>query len=194
MVRLLSRAELGSWNCSMQQDITNFLKNIDLGKNREFCIKKKGFPENSVLLLHPGGRIIEEHSEKSSEESLFKRRIGHCVMQRRELNLRPLTYLSKDLDELSALTPSMFLQEIRKVEIPDVDMIDSKRLNKRCAYRQKLRQDLRNRFRNEYIGILKDYSKFKGESFIRECVGSCTNWRYQQQKNQLASRESHKDV
>ncbi|GFR04706.1 integrase catalytic domain-containing protein [Trichonephila clavata] len=47
-------------------------------------------------------------------------------------------------------------------------MIDPKRLNKRCAYRLKLRQDLRNRFRNEYLGILKDYSKVKGESYIKE--------------------------
>ncbi|GFY62619.1 DUF5641 domain-containing protein [Trichonephila inaurata madagascariensis] len=47
-------------------------------------------------------------------------------------------------------------------------MINSKRLNKRCAYKLKLRQDLRNRFRNEYLGILKCYSKVKGESSIKE--------------------------
>ncbi|GFU32169.1 integrase catalytic domain-containing protein [Trichonephila clavipes] len=83
---------------------------------------------------------------------------------------RPLTYLSEDLDELSALTPSTFLQEIRKVGVLDVDMINSKRLNKRCTHRQKLRQKLRNRFRNEYLEILKNYSKVKGESSIKEEV------------------------
>ncbi|GFS59015.1 integrase catalytic domain-containing protein [Trichonephila clavipes] len=62
----------------------------------------------------------------------------------------------------------MFLQEIREVGVPDLDMIYSKRLNKRCAYRLKLRQDLRNRFRNEYIGTQKDYSKVKEESSIKE--------------------------
>ncbi|GFY23364.1 integrase catalytic domain-containing protein [Trichonephila clavipes] len=47
-------------------------------------------------------------------------------------------------------------------------MRDSKRFNKCCAYRLKLCQDLRNCFRNEYLGILKDYSKVKGESFNKE--------------------------
>ncbi|GFY56199.1 fatty acid synthase [Trichonephila inaurata madagascariensis] len=63
------------------------------------------------------------------------------------INSRPLTYLSEDPDELSAFAPSMFLQEIRETEV---------------------RQVLRNRFRNEYLGILKDYSKVKGESSIKE--------------------------
>ncbi|GFY09338.1 DUF5641 domain-containing protein [Trichonephila clavipes] len=62
----------------------------------------------------------------------------------------------------------MFLQEIREVGVLDLDKIDSKRLSKRCAYKLKLCQDLRNRFRNEYLGILKDYSRVKGESSIKE--------------------------
>ncbi|GFY08072.1 DUF5641 domain-containing protein [Trichonephila clavipes] len=60
-------------------------------------------------------------------------------------------------------------------------MIDSKRLNKRCAYKLKLRQDLRNRFRNEYLGILKDYSRVKAESSIKEgdliLIGDANNKR-----------------
>ncbi|GFU81645.1 uncharacterized protein TNCV_4927761 [Trichonephila clavipes] len=97
------------------------------------------------------------------------------------INSGPLTYLSEDSKELSALTPSMFLQEIREVGVPDPDMIDSKRLNKRCVYRLKLRQDLRNRFRNEYLLILKDYSRVKGELSIKEgdlvLIGDANNKR-----------------
>ncbi|GFY65601.1 uncharacterized protein TNIN_192851 [Trichonephila inaurata madagascariensis] len=70
---------------------------------------------------------------------------------------------------------------LKLVGVPDLDTIDSKRLNKRCAYRLKMRQDLRNRFRNEYRGILKDYSRVKGESSIKECnrvlIGDTNNKR-----------------
>ncbi|GFX71111.1 DUF5641 domain-containing protein [Trichonephila clavipes] len=75
----------------------------------------------------------------------------------------------------------MFLQEIRDVGVPDLEMIDSKRLNKRCAYRLKLRQDLRNRFINEYLGTPKDYLKVKGDLFIKEgdliLIGDANNKR-----------------
>ncbi|GFX21484.1 integrase catalytic domain-containing protein [Trichonephila clavipes] len=45
------------------------------------------------------------------------------------INSRPLTYLSEDPDDLLGFTRSMFLQKIREVVVPDLDMIDSKRLN-----------------------------------------------------------------
>ncbi|GFW01705.1 integrase catalytic domain-containing protein [Trichonephila clavipes] len=67
------------------------------------------------------------------------------------LNSRPLTYISEDPDKLIALPP-FFLQEIREVGVPDVDYIVSKKFNKRFIYKQKILQDLRLRFRNEYLG------------------------------------------
>ncbi|GFX66576.1 integrase catalytic domain-containing protein [Trichonephila clavipes] len=126
---------------------------------------------------------MEEHSEKSSGGACLSEEELVTVLcdADRLMNSRPLTYLLEDPDELSALTPSMFLQEIREVGVADLDMIDSKRLNKRCAYKLKLRQDLRNRFRNEYPGILKDYSRVKGESSIKEgdlvLIGDANNKR-----------------
>ncbi|GFY29904.1 uncharacterized protein TNCV_4072171 [Trichonephila clavipes] len=45
----------------------------------------------------------------------------------------PLNYLSEDQDDLTPLTPSMFLQDIQT---------------------QRLRNDLRNRFRDEYLSLL----------------------------------------
>ncbi|GFS52078.1 integrase catalytic domain-containing protein [Nephila pilipes] len=53
----------------------------------------------------------------------------------------------------------MFLQEVKEAGIPDLDFLDSKSLNKRYAYRQRLRQDLRKRFRSEYLGQLRQYEK-----------------------------------
>ncbi|CAG7719698.1 unnamed protein product [Allacma fusca] len=57
--------------------------------------------------------------------------------------------------DLAPLTPSMRLQELREVGIPDMDNIDAHALNKRLVYRQKIREDFRRRFRIEYLGILK---------------------------------------
>ncbi|GFT00660.1 integrase catalytic domain-containing protein [Trichonephila clavipes] len=84
------------------------------------------------------------------------------------LNSRPLTYISEEPDELIALSPSAFLQEIREVEVPDLDYFDSKKLNKRFIYKQKMLQHLKLRFRNEYLGQLKDFSKVRKALSIKE--------------------------
>ncbi|GFU49229.1 integrase catalytic domain-containing protein [Trichonephila clavipes] len=70
------------------------------------------------------------------------------------INSRPLNYLSEDPDELTLLPPSMFLQDIQTMEIPDLDNIDNINLTKRLRYLQKLRNNLRNRFRDEYLSLL----------------------------------------
>ncbi|GFX85687.1 DUF5641 domain-containing protein [Trichonephila clavipes] len=58
--------------------------------------------------------------------------------------------------------------KIIEVGVPDLDYIDSKKLNKRFIYKQKILQDLRIRFRNEYLGRLKDFSKVRKASPIEE--------------------------
>ncbi|CAG7733339.1 unnamed protein product [Allacma fusca] len=78
------------------------------------------------------------------------------------VNSRPLTYISDDIDDFIPLTPSMFLQEIREVGIPDMDSIDAETLNKRVKYRQKVRQHFRVRFRSEYLGMLMPIKKIRG--------------------------------
>ncbi|GFU70142.1 pro-Pol polyprotein [Trichonephila clavipes] len=70
------------------------------------------------------------------------------------INSRPLNYLSEDPDDLTPLTPSMFLQDIKTVEVPDLDNIDNINFTKRLRYQQRLRNDLRNRFRDEYLSLL----------------------------------------
>lgn len=71
------------------------------------------------------------------------------------INARPLTYLSDDPRELAPITPNLFLQEIREVGLPDCDVIDREKLKKRFKYRQFLKEELRKRFRSEYLGQLK---------------------------------------
>ncbi|GFX32597.1 DUF5641 domain-containing protein [Trichonephila clavipes] len=70
------------------------------------------------------------------------------------INSRPLNYLSEDPDDLASLTSSMFLQDIQTVGVPDMDNIDSINLTKRLRYQQRLRNDLRNRYRDEYLSLL----------------------------------------
>ncbi|GFY17784.1 integrase catalytic domain-containing protein [Trichonephila clavipes] len=70
------------------------------------------------------------------------------------VNSKPLTYISEDSDELQPITPAMFLQEIPEVGVPDLDHIDKISLTRRLRYQQKLREELRKRFRVEYLGNL----------------------------------------
>lgn len=70
------------------------------------------------------------------------------------INARPLTYISDDPDDLRPLSPSIFLQEIREFGVPDCDMLDRIKLNKKFRHRQKILDDLRKRFRIEYLGQL----------------------------------------
>ncbi|GBM09543.1 hypothetical protein AVEN_100449-1 [Araneus ventricosus] len=69
------------------------------------------------------------------------------------INSRPLTYVSES-EHLMPISPSSFLQDIKEGSTPDIDAIEHKSLNRRLQYRQNLQKDLRNRFRNEYLGLL----------------------------------------
>ena len=62
----------------------------------------------------------------------------------------------------------MFLQEIRKTGVPDLDLIDAIRMKKRFAYRQKIWEDLRKRFRTQYLGQLQDFTRNEKETQLKE--------------------------
>ncbi|GFU65571.1 DUF5641 domain-containing protein [Trichonephila clavipes] len=48
----------------------------------------------------------------------------------------------------------MFIHGNSNCETPDLDQVDRSSLVKRTKYLQKLREDLRQRFRNEYLALL----------------------------------------
>ncbi|XP_054717258.1 uncharacterized protein LOC129226652 [Uloborus diversus] len=70
------------------------------------------------------------------------------------INGGPLTCVSEDPNDLVPLTPSMFLQDISQVGVPDLDHLDAVNLNKRHQFLQHLRQQFRKRFRDEYLSLL----------------------------------------
>lgn len=70
------------------------------------------------------------------------------------LNSRPLTYVLEESSDLKPLTPAMFLHDLRRSEIPDLDIINKLDLQSRIKRKQEIMQHLRNRFRKEYLSQL----------------------------------------
>ncbi|KFM75279.1 hypothetical protein X975_15682, partial [Stegodyphus mimosarum] len=110
-----------------------------------------------------------------SVKSLLLRVLGNSSVKYEELstilcdveaqiNSRPLTYISDSSCDLVPLTPSMFLQDISDIGIPDLDTIDREKLQLRFKHCQKLRDELRTRFRKEYLGQLVQRAGEKSRS------------------------------
>ncbi|GFS54436.1 putative RNA-directed DNA polymerase from transposon X-element [Trichonephila clavipes] len=106
-------------------------------------------------------------------KELLRRTLGNALLTTEELqtvlcdcesviNSRPLTYLSENSDDLVPLFPAMFLVENRNLDVPDIDYRDTVNLRKRVRYQQKLLNDLRHRFRKEYLGLLIQNKNKKG--------------------------------
>ncbi|XP_035221311.1 uncharacterized protein LOC118194204 [Stegodyphus dumicola] len=98
-------------------------------------------------------------------KKLLRRVLGKALLSYEEMltilsdaeaniNSRPLTYESENSTDLCALTPSMFIQDVRTEGVPDLDSLDKINLSKRWRYHQKLRVKFRKRFRDEYLGML----------------------------------------
>ncbi|GFS56475.1 integrase catalytic domain-containing protein [Trichonephila clavipes] len=75
------------------------------------------------------------------------------------INSRPLTYISEDVNDLSPLTPAMFLQEIETSDVTDIDCLDHQEINKNIRHVQTIREQLRKRFRIEYLGQLREQTQ-----------------------------------
>ena len=86
------------------------------------------------------------------------------------INSRPITFMSDNNHEVVPLTPSMFLQEVKEIGVLDLDRIENCQLDKRYSYRQKIKEDLRQRFRCEYLGALLNRSS-KGSNVQKISVG-----------------------
>lgn len=70
------------------------------------------------------------------------------------VNSRPLTYVFDGVEELSPLTSKHFLQDIRESAVLDLEKLNEIILNRRNQYLQNLKNELRERFKMEYLGQL----------------------------------------
>lgn len=80
------------------------------------------------------------------------------------MNSRPLTYLTEEPDETLTITPAMFIIDIRESGVPDLDQINRTQYARRLRCRQRLKEELRRRFRIQYLGQLARRSKYKDNS------------------------------
>ncbi|XP_008484093.2 uncharacterized protein LOC103520770 [Diaphorina citri] len=111
-------------------------------------------------------------------KGLLKRVLGHSLVTYETMltllkevesviNNRPLTYLSEDPQDLSVLTPAMFLHELEDSGVPELDLIENADLRVQFKHRQDLRRQLRERFTAEYLGQLKLKHSRKPEHCIK---------------------------
>ncbi|UYV78691.1 hypothetical protein LAZ67_16002414 [Cordylochernes scorpioides] len=77
----------------------------------------------------------------------------------RLMNTCPLTYLIEESEDLVPLTPSLFLHEVREVGVPDLDLIDNQTFSHKYQYIKRVREDLREQFRIEYFGFLRQETR-----------------------------------
>ncbi|GFW54414.1 integrase catalytic domain-containing protein [Trichonephila clavipes] len=98
-------------------------------------------------------------------KDLLRRALGKAIFPFEELttilcecekvvNSRPLIYLSEDLQDLTPITPAVFLCDRPSSETTDLDMLDGNHLRKRLRFIVKMMKELRERFRKEYLGQL----------------------------------------
>ncbi|GFT68344.1 integrase catalytic domain-containing protein [Trichonephila clavipes] len=98
-------------------------------------------------------------------KELLMRTLGKVIFTYEELltilcecekvvNSRSLTYLSEDMQDLTPITPARFLFEIPTTVTKDLEVRDANHFRKRFRFRDKVIEELKRRFRNEYLGQL----------------------------------------
>ncbi|CAB0002444.1 unnamed protein product, partial [Nesidiocoris tenuis] len=108
-------------------------------------------------------------------KELLRRNLGKSCLSYEELytvmvdcesliNSRPLTYVSETNDDLVPLTPSLFLKDVVSSDVTDLDILDAQALNKRVRYLHHLRDNLRQRFKREYLSMLIHRAKQGGKA------------------------------
>lgn len=140
----------------------NLFKKLDWGKiQKEEDVVPIHWKFNPPTAAWWGGfweRLIR------SLKDLMKRMIGKATLSLEEfevvvgsvkeiMNQRPLTYVSENPDEPAPLTPAMFLRPNKLVKFPEGQLLEGEKLRCRWNYLQTLKEELRQRFRREYLGL-----------------------------------------
>ncbi|UYV64929.1 hypothetical protein LAZ67_3002472 [Cordylochernes scorpioides] len=84
------------------------------------------------------------------------------------INNRALSYISEDDQDLSPLTPQMFRQTNANNEFPELEKIRVNSFTRKDKILSKLNEELKQRFRKEYLGVLIQRAENKRERCIKE--------------------------
>ena len=108
-------------------------------------------------------------------KQLLRKTLGRAVLSLTELttvlteveailNARPITYTSDDSQELRPISPSMFLQDQTNYEVSDIDLAECL-ITARLKYVKEVKDNLKKRFKNEYLGALALHQKKVTDQF-----------------------------
>lgn len=151
----------------------NLLKNVNWRKISQYCaINEIEWHFNPPSAAWWGGwwerliRILKDLLKRTLRRTSINYEEMSTVLCDCEsvINSRPLTYMSEEAGEAVAITPAMFLQDIQEEGVPDLDQINKSHLSKNLRYRQRLKEELRRRFRSQYLGQLFQSNKRKHTS------------------------------
>ncbi|UYV80734.1 hypothetical protein LAZ67_19001563, partial [Cordylochernes scorpioides] len=84
------------------------------------------------------------------------------------INNRALSYISEDDQDLIPLTPQMFLQTNANNKFPELEKIRVNSFTRKYKILSKLNEELKQRFRKEYLGVLMQRAENKRERCIKE--------------------------
>ncbi|UYV61058.1 hypothetical protein LAZ67_1003267 [Cordylochernes scorpioides] len=84
------------------------------------------------------------------------------------INNRALSYISEDGQDLIPLTPQMFLQTNENNEFPELGKIRANSFTRKYKILSKLNEELKQRFRKEYLGVLIQRAENKRERCLKE--------------------------
>ncbi|UYV83350.1 hypothetical protein LAZ67_23000733 [Cordylochernes scorpioides] len=84
------------------------------------------------------------------------------------INNRALSYISEDDQDLIPLNPQMFLQTNANNEFPELEKIRVNSFTRKYKILSKLNEELKQRFRKEYLGVLMQRAENKRERCIKE--------------------------
>ncbi|KAJ8885657.1 hypothetical protein PR048_011855 [Dryococelus australis] len=196
--RLASKTAYNLWvdvsNINFWSWVLRFLHSYQHPEDKE-SVHPDSFFESSTTRLQPG---VEGGGNARLEvligvlKSLLRRVLGKAMMNFEEqltvicdceavLNARHLTYMLQDPRELVALNPAMFLQDVKEIGVPDCDQVDLVDLKGGIRYLQNLREDLKERFRSDFLGqVVSTHWSEGGSSIMMVIVGSdkekCLDW------------------
>ncbi|OXA48910.1 uncharacterized protein LOC110854898 [Folsomia candida] len=81
------------------------------------------------------------------------------------VNARPLTFVTEDPEDLIPLTPAMFLQDNQETNFPEAELLEGDMLRMKSKGMLELRNQLRSRFRREYLSQLVQKAKTMKKPF-----------------------------